>query len=339
MPTDPKVSVVMTAYSNTEFIPAAIESIFDQQIESELVLVDDGSTEDVPAVIAPYRDRLRYIRRENGGLGPARDTGVEAATGEYVAFCDSDDIHLPYRLSAHAALLDIFSEAGQVFSDLATYEDGKVSETSTLRVRNLGADESDFDGAIAAAFGAPSLALGHNLSVPKELEKSKVYHGKVPALIAGRHVAWGGASMFRRAALLKLGGHDPSLLHWEDWNLISRLSKRFELIFWDAPVLWYRQHGGQLTKRWGGVSAKAYRDVVFSVWKNDPLFAADHPRLLRSMIKLATSRNVSYATEAKEYSRARADILEFIRAAPLDRHGYTSLARNLVLTALAGKWR
>ena len=77
----------MTAYGHPEFIPEAIESILSQDEEGvELVLVDDGSAEDIPAVIAPYRDRLHYIRQKNTGLGPARDTGVRAATGEYVAF-------------------------------------------------------------------------------------------------------------------------------------------------------------------------------------------------------------------------------------------------------------
>lgn len=321
----------MTVYGHPEFIPEAIESILAQDEESiELILVDDGSAEDIPAVIAPYRDRLHYIRQSNMGLGPARDTGVRAAQGEYIAFCDSDDVHLPYRLSVHANLLDAFPEAAQVFSELLNYEAGVVAPGPTLRARSLGVDESDFDQAITGAFGAGSTGEKLQIAMPDALRTSKIYHGHVPALIASRHLAWGGASMFRRSMLEAIGGHDPALRHWEDWSLVSRLSKRHSLLFWDAPVLWYRQHPGQNTKLAAGISARSYRDVVFRVWKSDARFAAEHPDLLRRMLKLATLRNARYAVEERDYARARADIWRYLRAAPLDRHGYTAMARSLL---------
>ncbi len=329
----------MTAYSHPEFIAEAVESILAQdEVGAELVLVDDGSSCDIPAVIAPYKDRIRYIRQNNTGLGPARDTGVEAARGQYVAFCDSDDVHLPYRLSVHANLLDSYPEAAQVFSDLQTYIDGEVLPTTTLRERSLGVDENDFETSIRAAFGAPTTGRARGLSMPEELADRDIYYGRVPALIAARHLAWGGASMFRRSMLLTLGGHDPLLRHWEDWSLVSRLSKRYPMIFWDAPVLLYRQHPGQNTKLAGSINARSYRDVVFRVWKNDASFAAEHPDLLRRMLKLAALRNASYLLEQREYAQARADILSYVRAAPLDRHGYTAMVRNIMHQVLLDRF-
>ena len=66
----PKVSVVMIAYSALEYIPLAVESILEQEIEDcEIIVVDDGSSEDIEGVLAPYRERLQYIRRSNGGPG------------------------------------------------------------------------------------------------------------------------------------------------------------------------------------------------------------------------------------------------------------------------------
>lgn len=338
MSSSPKVSVVMIAYSAPEYIPEAVESILKQQIEEcEVILVDDGSPHDVKSAVAPYKDRLRYIRQDNAGPGAARDTGVQASSGEYVAFADSDDIHLPYRIPCQAALLDAYPEAALVCSDFSTYQDGRVTELSTLRTRALGVDERDFELSIREAFGAPTTASALNLPVPDDLKASKVYCGRVPALVAGRHMAWDCASMFRRKSLDSVGGHDHRLRYWEDWSHTSTLAKYNDIVYWDVPVHLYRQHGGQITKQSASLSAQSYRDVVFRVWKDDPLLAQRHPELLHRMLKRATLRNAAYATDGKEYERARADILHYIRSAPKDRHGYQALAKNLVRQIWPGK--
>jgi glycosyltransferase involved in cell wall biosynthesis len=340
MASDPKVSVVMIAYSALEYIPLAVESILDQEIEQcEIIVVDDGSPEDVEAVLAPYRARIQYIRRANGGPGAARDTGVEAARGEYVAFADSDDVHLPYRISCQAALLDAYPEAALTCSDFSTYVDGEVTEASTLRIRPLGVDTRDFEVAVRSEFGMPKNASDLGLPAPAELQESKVYCGLVPGLIAGRHIAWDGASMYRKSALESVGGHDPSMRYWEDWCLTSRLSKKYPIVYWDAPTLLYRQHDRQITRQSALEGARSYRDVVFRVWKDDARLVEEHPAQWRKMMKRATLRNASYATEAREYQRARKDILHFIRMAPLDRHGYTALARNIAQQSLLDRIR
>ncbi len=331
----PRVSVVMTAYDHPEFIPAAIDSVLAQDIgPCEVIVVDDGSSADVEAVVAPYRDRLRFIRQPNAGLAAARNTGLWAASGEYMAFCDADDIHLPYRLSAHAALLDRHPDAAQVFSDLSVYEDGRVVSETTLRGRELGVADEPFDELIARSFPPPRTARDLGIALPEELADRNVYCGRVPQLIAASHVAWGGASMYRRAAVVAMGGHEPSLRRWPDWYLASKLAKTYELVFLDAPVLLYRQHGGQLTKQ-SALGAKAYRDVVYGVWKSDPVFAAREPALLARMVLRAALRHAHYAMQAGDYDVARAHLVDVIKVAPLDRRGYTALARNVAMDALA----
>ncbi len=323
------VSVVMTAHGDLQYLVAAIESVLNQQNISsfEFILVDDGSEADVPSIIAPYRDRLHYIRQDNQGTGAARNTGVRAARTEFVAFCDSDDIQLDYRLSTHAALLRAYPDAALVFSDLATYEEGRVTSESTLRERDLGVDLSDFDSAISRAFGKPTNCSQLGINVPEEFARRSVFDGRVPALIASRHVAWDGASMFRRSAILAVGGHDPDLRYMEDWSLVSRLSKVYDFVFWDAPVLWYRQHAAQLTRQSIETAVRAYRDIVVNVWKDDEKLIADYPELHKELVSTAYLRNIHYAMEAKDYGRARADIMSCIRVAPLNRRGYTQMLR------------
>ncbi len=326
----PKISVVMTAYNHSQYIPAAIDSILLQDAAPvELVLVDDGSKEDIEAVVRPYGEAVRYIRQDNAGLGAARNTGLWASRGEYVAFCDSDDIHLPFRLSAHAALLDAHPRAAQVFSDLAMYEDEVVTSQTTLR----GRFDYDFDREITRAFPPPKLARDYGIALPSPYQDAFVYHGRITDLIAAFHVAWGGASLYRRSALVAVDGHAETLRRWADWGLASRLAKHYDLIFLDAPVLWYRQHGGQLTKQ-PAIGAACYRDIVYREWKSDPVFAARRPDLLAKLVARASIRHAHYLMEDSHFREARKHLYDYIRVRPTDRHGYTAALRSIVMEKL-----
>ncbi len=278
-PPTPRISVVMTAYNHSEYIPEAVESILGQDVGAvELIVVDDGSQEDIAAVVAPYGERVQFIRQVNGGLGSARNTGLRASRGEYVAFCDADDIHLPFRLSAHAKLLDCHPNAAQVFSDLAMYEDGVVTSQTTLR----GRFDYDFDAEIAAAFPNPRLARDYDLELPEPYTNAKVYHGRITDLIAAYHVAWGGASLYRRAALIAVEGHAETDLGWADWGLASRLSKNYEMIYLDAPVLWYQSElrAIAISSIENGKVIQSLRPGAPTYW---PRWSREHPSAMRTI--------------------------------------------------------
>ena len=92
------VSVVIPAYNSGRWICEALESVFAQtDPPAQVIVVDDGSSDDTPARVRPYRDRIEYIRQANAGVSAARNRGVAAATGEFVAFLDSDDVWHPRK--------------------------------------------------------------------------------------------------------------------------------------------------------------------------------------------------------------------------------------------------
>jgi glycosyltransferase involved in cell wall biosynthesis len=96
-PTNPLVSVVIPAYNAEQFIAEAIQSVLDQTHEvTEIIVVDDGSADNTSEVAAGYA-RTRVIKQPNGGPGAARNTGIKAASGEWIAFLDSDDLWLPRK--------------------------------------------------------------------------------------------------------------------------------------------------------------------------------------------------------------------------------------------------
>ncbi len=125
----PKVSVIMPAYNAARFITLAVESVLAQTLSDwEMIIVDDGSTDDTPRILAGISDpRIRVIHQPNGGEAAARNTALDLATGEYVAFLDADDLYRPNGLADLATYLDEHSEYGVVFSDgQVCDEEGRV---------------------------------------------------------------------------------------------------------------------------------------------------------------------------------------------------------------------
>lgn len=104
----PKISVIMPVYNSEEFLRMAVDSILNQTFEDfELILVDDGSKDNSGAICEEYAQkdaRVQVIHQENGGICAARNTGMKAAAGEYLAFIDNDDEYLPNLLEENYAL-------------------------------------------------------------------------------------------------------------------------------------------------------------------------------------------------------------------------------------------
>ena len=117
-----QISVAIPAYNRADFLKETLDSILNQTYSaSEIIVVDDGSTDHTPAVLASFGKRLKSIRIENSGAGIARKTAVEASKYPWIAFCDSDDIWLPNHLERRVSLLKQYSEVNFSFSDLIPF--------------------------------------------------------------------------------------------------------------------------------------------------------------------------------------------------------------------------
>jgi len=109
----PDVSVVIPAYNAAWCVAKAIESVLVQEgADFEIIVVDDGSTDDTAAVLARYGDAIRVVRQRNQGLSAARNAGIRAAQGEFVAFLDADDWWLAGKLGQQLALMHTRPELG-----------------------------------------------------------------------------------------------------------------------------------------------------------------------------------------------------------------------------------
>lgn len=99
------VSVIIPTYNYARYLGEAIDSALGQTLAPlEVIVVDDGSTDDTPELLAAYGDRIRVLRQKNAGVAVARNSGIAAARGEYVAFLDADDTWLPRKLELQMPL-------------------------------------------------------------------------------------------------------------------------------------------------------------------------------------------------------------------------------------------
>ncbi|MET3528611.1 glycosyltransferase family 2 protein [Phenylobacterium koreense] len=209
----PRISCLLPVYNGEAFLEEAIGSILAQTFRDfELVVVDDGSrdsTPDILARLAATDPRIKVIRQENGGIVAALNTGLKACRGEYVARMDADDIALPHRFQFQADYLD--SHPGCVLVGgvaRSVSSDGKdVSRTTGGRHRRT--DLSCFPPKIAVSM-----------------------HPLITA---------------RREALIAVGGYRSDFPHAEDYDLFIRLSKLGGIDNPDEEVLIYRRHEGAIS--------------------------------------------------------------------------------------------
>ena len=136
----PVLSVVIPTWNRAQMVCEAIESALAQDPSGiEVIVVDDGSTDDTDSqVVRRFGSKIRLIRKTNrGGTGAARNIGIRHATGEFLAFLDSDDLWLPGKLEAELGVFEKFPAAEAVVSDSLTFVEHQPSEQSWFQINGL----------------------------------------------------------------------------------------------------------------------------------------------------------------------------------------------------------
>lgn len=135
--TNPTVSVVIPCFNAAEYVGAAIESVLGQDVPgTEIIVVDDGSTDGSAEVASSY-EGVRVFRQANLGSGAARNRGIAAATGEFVALLDADDVWAPGKLRAQLDLIESEPTVDLVYGHIEEFVSSELSEhdRSTLAAR------------------------------------------------------------------------------------------------------------------------------------------------------------------------------------------------------------
>lgn len=139
------ISVIIPVYNGAAFVATAIESVLCQDYQPfEIIVVDDGSTDDTAAVVSQFGDSVRYLYQTNSGPAAARNTGINAATGELIAFLDHDDFWTPDKLSVQARYLQCHPEAGYVLARMRVILEPGMDWPSSLNREHYAQDSIGF---------------------------------------------------------------------------------------------------------------------------------------------------------------------------------------------------
>lgn len=143
---NPLVSVVVTTYNQASYLEQTLTSVFAQTYHPyEVIVVDDGSTDDTPSRVALFMDRIIYVRQENQGVAGSRNTGIHKARGEYIAFLDGDDLWYPEKLSIQVAEAIRHPRSGLIVVDGVRFEESGTLE-DTLFIGPACKDISEGEG-------------------------------------------------------------------------------------------------------------------------------------------------------------------------------------------------
>jgi glycosyltransferase involved in cell wall biosynthesis len=230
----PMVSIVLPTYERAALLGRSIRSVLQQTYEDfDLIVMDDGSTDDTAAEVARFSDpRVRYIRLEtNQGAAAARNAGIRQSTGRFLAFQDSDDEWLPAKLERHMRAFEACGEdVGIVYSDM-------------LRIRRNGGSHYH---------RSPDI-------VPGVLIDAGTRFYQVCKLGIQ-------STVIRRECFAAVGGFNEEFPALEDMELFIRLSRRYEFHHLHAPLVRYHETDG-LSKN---MPAKVVaRTLLLSLYQED----------------------------------------------------------------------
>jgi glycosyltransferase involved in cell wall biosynthesis len=126
-----RISVIVPSFNSAEFIADGIRSILNQTYPAyEIIVVDDGSTDNTAAVLLAFGDGIQCIYQENRGPAAARNAGIRIARGDYICFLDADDLWLPNKLQVQLDFMEQHPDIALVFSDMEEIDKGKVVHRS-----------------------------------------------------------------------------------------------------------------------------------------------------------------------------------------------------------------
>lgn len=229
----PTISVIIPNFNNAAYVATAITSVLVQRAaDLEIIVVDDGSTDDSGAVITHFGERVRYLRQANQGLAGARNCGIRAAQGEWIALLDADDQWLPSYLATMTELTKRRPD-GALYYCAAQCMDQHGQELPRVVGAPVGPPETTYQALVRANFLIPSTIL------------------------------------VRRQAVVDAGLFDPQLRACEDWDLWLRLGPQRRLIGTAACLVRYRVHPTSLSANLAGMQQAAQAVIAKNFGPND----------------------------------------------------------------------
>ena len=259
MKINPLVSVVIASYNMGHYLPESVRSVLTQTYQNiEVIIIDDGSTDDTEQQLKPLMtdSRLRYIKQENQGQPKAKNNGIKAVKGEYVAFCDGDDLWAPNKLELQLPLFEGDSGIGVVYSEVS-YIDEK----------------------------------GNALDKEQPYQR---YSGKVTNELILKNFIPFGTAVVKKECFDELGLFDENLPMGIDWDLWLRFSVHFKIQYLADKTYIYRIWPGQMSSNYRGRYKNAF--LIMNKFVNNNPNAIDKKIINKAWADTYTNKALAIAS-------------------------------------------
>jgi glycosyltransferase involved in cell wall biosynthesis len=313
------ISVVIPTYNRAHTVGRAIDSALAAvRPGDEVLVVDDGSTDDTAARVGTYGDRVRFVPSPHRGPGATRNRGVAEARLPLVAFLDSDDEWFPDKLELQRAVMEARPDVLFSFSDFAHRSgNGAVSRRYLRRWHGDARSWTQILG--------PGVPFSSLRPLPADREDFLVHTGDLYLTeMRGDYVCTCTVVVRREAAGERLRFAED-LLHYEDWECFGRLAGAGPAAYLDCETLWVWGHDeARLTRTTDRLRSETARLVALErVWGSDASFLARHGDDFREVLR---SHRRARAKELLAHGRTREARSEFARA------GAPTLAERVLLS-------
>jgi glycosyltransferase involved in cell wall biosynthesis len=230
-PVAQKVAIVITTHNQAHFLSDAIDSCLLQTVAvDEIIVVDDGSTDDPASIVARY-SKVRMIRQKNSGISAARNTGIAATDAVFLTFLDADDRLLPEAMHIGIQHLEAQPSAAMVYGAYRVIDVGGRPVSTKIHVPVLGNSYLRF-------------------------------------LRSGNFISMHATVVYRHERLAALGGFDESFCSCEDYELFLRVAKTGTIVSHECLVAEYRKHGQNTSNNREMMLAGALRALIGQLGSN-----------------------------------------------------------------------
>ncbi|VAW76561.1 hypothetical protein MNBD_GAMMA15-435 [hydrothermal vent metagenome] len=262
-----KVSVIIPTYNRAQLVSESIDSVLAQSYQNlEIIVIDDGSTDDTPSVLARYGDRITSIRQKNGGVNKARNRALEMATGEYIATLDNDDLWHNDKLALQVELLDQHPGIAYVYSNFSLYRNADDIRPNGLK--HWHGENRDWNTIYPERRSLADLNGIYPDSIPSQ---TPIYFGDIHAASLTEYFVLPSSALIRRSSIpdnIRFIEHDPIC---GDWDFFARLSKGRHIAFIDFDTTYNRSHDDEVRL----TRTSRLRQLEFRIDMLERLYLAD----------------------------------------------------------------
>ncbi|MCK4585931.1 MAG: glycosyltransferase [Gammaproteobacteria bacterium] len=323
------VSVIIPTYNRSVLVQHAIDSILNQTYKNiEIIVIDDGSTDNTEEVLRHYGKKIKYIKQKNQGVNASRNIALSMCSGKYIALLDNDDLWLDFKIELEVEILETYNQAAFVFSDFYIFKTNGPRRPKGLN--SWFQQPYNWDTVFSNSVNYPPLITSEHIS--GQVNKPfKVYFGDIYHISLMDPVVLPSTSLIRRSAIdddIRFIEHDSIC---GDWDFFARLSHRYSAAYIDIETTLNRSHEDivRLTRTGTKEQINMRLEMIHRIWESDTDYAASHKDNMNSVKYDLLTRLLKHSLSISDMHEAKQVVKKLNKLKPAK-----TTFKGLLLTVL-----